>query len=72
MTIEVADAGMKPHTAVAELTLGWAVRRALLGITILVLSVSALAWLLYTTIDPDEAHAGSDLAASQVTISQPR
>ena len=35
-------------------TLGWALRRALLAILILFISVAGSAWLLYASIDPDE------------------
>ncbi len=40
-------------------TLGWALRRAALGLLILVVMVVLLAWLFYAGIDPDEAAAGS-------------
>lgn len=38
-------------------TLGWALRRTLLAILILTVSVSGAAWLLYASIDPDEENA---------------
>jgi hypothetical protein len=40
-------------------TLGWALRRAALGVVILVAMVVLLAWLFYAGIDPDEAAASS-------------
>jgi type II secretory pathway component PulL len=44
-----------------DLTLGWALRRALLGLVILFLAMGSLAWLTYASIDPaldrDEAPA---------------
>jgi hypothetical protein len=43
-------------------TLGWAVRRALLGILILTAGIAGAACLLYFAIDGDaEARAGSDI-----------
>jgi hypothetical protein len=39
--------------AVTAPTLGWALRRALLGLFILVVSVAAAASLLYASIDPE-------------------
>ena len=41
----------------------WALRRALLGITILVVSIGGAAWLLYAAIDPD-AEAGTEARAA--------
>jgi hypothetical protein len=40
-------------------TLGWALRRAALGLLILMVMVVLLAWLFYAGIDPDEAAASS-------------
>lgn len=37
---------------VRPLTIGWALRRALLGIAILFVVISTAAWLLYASIDP--------------------
>jgi hypothetical protein len=39
-------------------TLGWALRRAALGLLILLVMVVLAAWLFYASIDPDEAAAG--------------
>lgn len=44
-------------------TLLWAVRRALIGIAILTVVVSAAAWLLYASLD-QEAEASADPSAS--------
>jgi hypothetical protein len=38
-------------------TLGWALRRAALGLLILLVMVVLAAWLFYSSIDPDEAAA---------------
>ena len=43
-----------PQTA----TLGWALRRAAWGLLVLAVTVMLGAWLLYASIDPDEAAAG--------------
>ena len=39
-------------------TLGWALRRAALGILILAATVTLGAWLLYASIEPEETGAG--------------
>ena len=39
-------------------TLGWALRRAAWGLLVLAVAVMLGAWLLYASIDPDEAAAG--------------
>lgn len=45
-------------------TLGWALRRAALGVVILAVAMGAVAWLTYASIDPDPAKAGEEEAAS--------
>jgi hypothetical protein len=37
---------------------GWALRRAAMGLVMLLVMVMLAAWLLYTSIDADEASAG--------------
>jgi hypothetical protein len=44
-------------------TLGWALRRAALGLLMLAAMVILGAWLLYASIDPDEASASAPAAA---------
>jgi hypothetical protein len=39
-------------------TLGWALRRAALGLFILLVTVSMVAWLFNASIEPDGATAG--------------
>lgn len=52
--------------------LAWAVRRALLGIAIMTVSVAAGACLLYFTIDPEaEARAEGDAARKPVAAALP-
>jgi hypothetical protein len=47
--------GQRPLPQVA--TLGWALRRAAWGLLVLAATVMLGAWLLYASIDPDEAAA---------------
>jgi hypothetical protein len=47
-------------------TLGWALRRAALGLVILLTTVALGAWLLYASIDPDEAAAAEQAASEAV------
>jgi len=49
ITQETAQS-INPHLS-TRLTLRWALKRALLGLTIMVVVISGSAWLLYTTID---------------------
>ncbi len=60
-----ADATKPRHGA----TLGWALRRAALGLLILTIAVGTFAWLLYATIDPDPAEAGQN-ATQNATMTQ--
>lgn len=54
MTIDVSHERSAPaHRA----TLGWAVRRALIGLVILTVVVSGAAWLLYAAIEAETASA---------------
>jgi hypothetical protein len=49
-----------PASAVANLpTLGWALRRAVFGVMLLIVLVSLGAWLFDSGIDPKEAAAGT-------------
>lgn len=45
--------------------MGWALRRTALGLLILLTTVMLAAWLLYASIDPDEAAAGPSAASEQ-------
>jgi hypothetical protein len=53
---EEAGDGQRPVPQIA--TLGWALRRAAWGLLVLAVTVMLGAWLLYASIDPDEAAAG--------------
>lgn len=50
-------------------TLAWALKRTLIGITILTVSVTCAAWLLYASIDPTVEAAPA--ARSQPPAGQP-
>jgi type II secretory pathway component PulL len=53
MTPSASDQAAVLSTPQREtLTLGWALRRALLGLVILFLAMGSLAWLTYASIDP--------------------
>lgn len=56
------DITMSKDTSVAGPTLSWALRRAALGVAILMVTVTAAACLLYAGIEPDRAEAGSEIA----------
>lgn len=74
MTLSNTSAG-QPGSATSTLvatratpTLGWAIRRAILGLVIMTVAVAAGACLLYFTIDPEaEARAQSDALRKPVT-----
>ena len=50
--------GAKKEPGPQIATLGWALRRAAWGLLMLAVAVTLGAWLLYASIDPDEAAAG--------------
>jgi len=55
MLTTATPARVETHVVVRTApTLGWALRRTLLGIVILVVFIAAAASLLYASIDPDE------------------
>jgi len=47
------DAQAVQGGAVRPITLGWVLRRSLIGIAILMVAMGGLAWLTYASIDPD-------------------
>jgi hypothetical protein len=55
-TVPALDPKSEPQLA----TLGWALRRAALGVLILAVTVGTVAWLFNAGIEPDGATAGSD------------
>lgn len=67
MTVQTSSTASAPVGTRA--TLAWAVRRALLGLGILIVGVTVAASLLYFAIDSDaEARAESDSALRKMTI----
>jgi hypothetical protein len=53
MTTITERADAAPGAHLRPVTLGWALKRALLGIAILVLAMGSVAWLTYASIDPN-------------------
>lgn len=58
--------GVPVHPPARPVSLGWFVRRSLIGIAILLVAMGALAWLTYASID-----ASLDDAAPRVTSERP-
>ena len=57
-TSRIPDVPAAPQHRPPQLaTLGWALRRAALGLLMLLVIVTLGAWLLWASIDPDEASA---------------
>lgn len=54
----VPDLSLEPQRAPQVATLGWALRRAALGLAILMIAVAIGAWLFNASIEPDGANAG--------------
>jgi len=65
---EGSGTGQRPVPQIA--TLGWALRRAAWGLLLLAVAVTLGAWLLYASIDPDEAAAGG--ASEAIEAETPR
>jgi hypothetical protein len=53
MTTITERADAAPGVDLRPVTLGWALKRALLGIAILVVAMGSVAWLTYASIDPN-------------------
>lgn len=65
MAISVDDAPSVHRAAARPVTLGWVVKRTLIGIAILMVAMGGLAWLTYASIDPDlDGDAGSKAAGT--------
>lgn len=62
----VSDASLaERRRGVEGLTLAWAVKRALFGLLILSVLITAAAWLLYASIEPERADSAQAVVASQ-------
>lgn len=66
MTRHDNAAATMPVQVASRLTFGWALRRAMLGILILVVMFGGGAWLLYSTIEPDRADASETARSDTV------
>ncbi len=68
MTVTTAPSRVEADDVVAlrAPTLGWALRRALLGIFILAVSVAGAACLFYASIDPEDDVQPAALSHSQL------
>jgi hypothetical protein len=53
MAIGLEDASAVQGQLVRRVTLGWFLKRSLIGIAILLVAMGGLAWLTYASIDPD-------------------
>ena len=53
MAIGADDAQPVQHESLPPVTLGWFLKRTVVGIAILLVAMGSLAWLTYASIDPD-------------------
>lgn len=53
MTSVTERASVAPRLPLRPVTLGWALKRAVLGLAILAVAMGSVAWLTYASIDPD-------------------
>lgn len=53
MAIRVEDAPLVQGVPLRTVTVGWFLKRSLIGIAILMVAMGGLAWLTYASIDPD-------------------
>jgi hypothetical protein len=65
MAISVEDAPSVQRAPARPVTLGWFLKRTLIGIAILMVAMGGLAWLTYASIDPDlDGETGSKAAGT--------
>lgn len=57
MAIGAEDAQPVQHDSLPPVTLGWFLKRTIVGIAILIVAMGGLAWLTYASIDPDQEAA---------------
>lgn len=70
MAIGVEDAPSVQAAMVRPVTLGWFLKRSLIGITILLVTMGGLAWLTYASIDPD-SDGGTDPRSAKAVREAP-
>lgn len=63
MAIRAEDAQPVQHDSLPPVTIGWFVRRTIVGIAILMVAMGSLAWLTYASIEPDEGSSSSTATA---------
>jgi hypothetical protein len=61
MTSSATRAGARDHHVAPVVGLAWALKRALLGTLILLVTIAGAAWLLYAAIEPETADAAQSL-----------
>ena len=59
MAVGADDAQPVQHDALPPVTLGWFLRRTIVGIAILMVAMGGLAWLTYASIEPEEEAAAT-------------
>lgn len=57
MAVGADEARRMQHDALPPVTLGWFLKRTVIGIAILMVAMGSLAWLTYASIEPDDATA---------------
>ncbi len=71
MATGVEDAQTVQGALARPVTVGWFLKRSLLAVVILVVSMGGLAWLTYASIDPDADIGAVPKAAKAVPHSAP-
>jgi hypothetical protein len=66
MATRVEDAPLVHGVPLRTVTLGWFLKRSLIGIAILMVAMGGLAWLTYASIDPNMDGDGAPKAAKAV------
>lgn len=70
MTTASTGAPDKGRAGQTSRDLGWALRRALLGLVILVVVIAGSALLLYSSIDPVQEALAADIEPAQQQVTQ--
>ncbi|MEW5962064.1 MAG: hypothetical protein AB1749_00730 [Pseudomonadota bacterium] len=63
MTSSSTRADTRDHRIAPVVGLAWALKRALIGTLILLVTIGSAAWLLYAAIEPESADASESLRA---------
>ena len=71
-TIALDEVSTSSTALSPRLTIAWALKRTLLGISILIVGIGGMAWLMHTAIDQNaEAKAAASTAPTLPATSQP-